>query len=333
MKKLFFMGLAAAAMLASCSKDETVEMPQSKAISFTNAFVNNGTRSIVDPSFTTSTLQNFRVYGFSNNDKVFDGTEVTNNRGTWNYQPPVYWFKDHVYTFGAIAPSSVTATSATLNGEKVDMSISFTNNGTTDLLHAAPAKVTADEDFLADPQAVALTFNHQLAKVKFSFVNNLGTGYNMTVENVNITNGWASGTLTVGTTNAWSAQAGILPLAFGNVVADGTDTNADAIANGSEAETYNEMLMIPSAADKKYTATFTIKVYDDTTLMDTYEHTVEITGVELKLGYCYDFKATISMDNVDPEQPLKPIEFNPSVSDWAQGGEQTVDVPNANAGN
>lgn len=52
-KNLFFMGIAAAAMLASCSNDETMDMPQSKtkAISFTNAFVNNGTRSIVDPSF------------------------------------------------------------------------------------------------------------------------------------------------------------------------------------------------------------------------------------------------------------------------------------------
>ena len=53
MKKIFLIGLAATAMLASCSNDETVEMAQQKAIGFSNAFVNNGTRSIVDPSFTT----------------------------------------------------------------------------------------------------------------------------------------------------------------------------------------------------------------------------------------------------------------------------------------
>lgn len=52
MKKLFMIGLAATAMLASCSNDETMEMAQQKAIGFSNAFVNNGTRSIVDPSFT-----------------------------------------------------------------------------------------------------------------------------------------------------------------------------------------------------------------------------------------------------------------------------------------
>lgn len=329
MKKLFLMGLAATFMLAGCSKDETVKMPQAKVISFSNAFVDKGTRSIVDPSFTTSSLQNFRVYGFSNSDMVFDGTEVINTSGTWGYQNPVYWFEDHVYTFGAIAPSSVSATSAVLNSNKVDMTISFTNNGTTDLLYAAQGPITADADFLVAPDPVALTFNHQLAKVKFSFVNNLGVGYNMTVENVNITNGWASGTLTVGTANAWSSQSGVQLLAFGNVVADGTDTNADVIENGNEAETYNEMLMIPSAADKTYTATFTIKVYDGDVLMDEYSHNVSITGVELQLGYCYDFKATISMENVNPDNPLKPIEFSPSVGEWTPGGEPTVDVPNA----
>ena len=98
MKKLFLMGLAATFMLAGCSKDETVKMPQAKVISFSNAFVDKGTRSIVDPSFTTSSLQNFRVYGFSNSDMDFDGTEVINTSGTWGYQNPVYWFEDHVYT-------------------------------------------------------------------------------------------------------------------------------------------------------------------------------------------------------------------------------------------
>lgn len=331
MKNQLFAIAAAALVVAGCSKTEVVKVAENRAIGFSNTFVNNGTRSIVDPSFTTRTLQNFRVYGFSNNDKVFDGTEVTYKDSKWSYQNPVYWFEDHVYTFGAIAPSSVTATSATLNGQKVDMTVNFTNNGTTDLLYATKGPIMADAAFLVNPQPVELTFGHQLAKVKFSFENSLGEGYNMTVENVNITNGWATGTLTVGTTNAWSGQTGTLPLAFGNVVADDTDTDADAdaIANGSQAETYNEMLMIPSAAEKKYTATFTVKVYDGDVLMDTYNHTVEITGVELKLGYCYDFKATISMANVDPEQPLTPIEFNPSVSGWTDGGEQTVDIPEA----
>lgn len=329
MKKLLI-GLAVAAMLVSCSKDETVEMPQSKAINFTNAFVNNGTRSIVDPSFTTATLENFNVYGFSDQDKIFNGTEVSNSGGTWYYAPLVYWFKDHVYTFGAIAPSSVTADEATLNGTVVDMTVNFANvDGTTDLLYAAPAQVTADEAFIASPTPVGLTFNHQLAKVKFTFANQLGAAYDIQVKNVKITDGWSNGTITLGTTNAWSAQSGVVELNFGDVVTDDTDATADNVAYGTEAETYNERLLIPSAADKTYAVTFSVDVYDGDVLMETYDHSITISGVELKLGYCYDFKATFTMENINPEETLKPIEFTVnSVEDWNDTDEdQTMDIP------
>lgn len=104
MKKLFMIGLAATAMLASCSNDETVEMAQSKAIGFSNAFVNNGTRSIVDPSFTTETLEDFAVYGFTQAGQIFNGTTVS--APGWTYTPLQYWVAGNTYTFGAIAPAA-----------------------------------------------------------------------------------------------------------------------------------------------------------------------------------------------------------------------------------
>lgn len=88
MKKIFLIGLTAAAMMASCSNDETVEMAQQKAISFSNAFVNNGTRSIVDPSFTTTSLNDFAVYGFTQNGQIFNGDKVSKGGSAstgWSY--------------------------------------------------------------------------------------------------------------------------------------------------------------------------------------------------------------------------------------------------------
>ena len=104
MKKLFMIGLAATAMLASCSNDETVEMAQQKAIGFSNAFVNNGTRSVEDPSFTKDNLQNFAVYGFTQAGQIFDGTTVS--ASDWTYTPLQYWVAGNTYTFGAIAPAA-----------------------------------------------------------------------------------------------------------------------------------------------------------------------------------------------------------------------------------
>lgn len=79
MKKVFFLGIAAATMLASCSKNETVDVPQGKAIGFSNTFVDNATRSVVDPSFTTTSLGNFAVYGFTQNGQIFDGWKSQSN--------------------------------------------------------------------------------------------------------------------------------------------------------------------------------------------------------------------------------------------------------------
>lgn len=334
MKKLLFIGLAATAMLASCSNDETVEMAQPSAIGFSNAFVNNGTRSIVDPSFTKETLGNFAVYGFTQNGQIFDGTTVTStDQGvTWTYSPLQYWVADNTYTFGAIAPASVAVSDEKVENGKVTMTVaSFTNDGKVDLLHAAPAAIVADANFVASPSAVSMTFNHQLSKVKFSFANEVGEGYNIKVTNVNITDAKETGTLTIGAEHVWSAQTGTLPLDFGDAVAaDATTDEAVAIANGGEAESYNEQLMIPTGTDATYTVTFTAELLQGTVSVGSFNHTVTIKDVELKLGYCYDFKATLTHENiVDPENPLKPIVFTvEKIENWNNAEEsQTLEVP------
>ena len=207
MKKIFLMGLATAAMLASCSQDETVEMAQNtRAISFSNAFVDNATRSVVDPSFTVATLGNFAVYGFTQNGQIFDGVPVSSNDAgsTWTYNPIQYWVEGNQYAFAAIAPASVSVSGETLTGSsvadyKVGMTVSFTNDGKTDLLYANGGAFNADETFMASPQTVGLTFKHQLSKVKFSFKNNVSGAYNIKVTDVKITDAKSTGTLTVST--------------------------------------------------------------------------------------------------------------------------------------
>lgn len=334
MKKIFLIGLAATAMLASCSNDETVEMAQSKAISFSNAFVNNGTRSIVDPSFTTTSLENFAVYGFTQAGQIFDGTTVS--APGWTYSPQQYWVAGNTYTFGAIAPAAQSAnvSNVALADGKVGMVVNFSNNGTVDLLHAAPTAIECNDAFIASLTKVGMTFNHQLSKVKFSFANEVGEGYNVKVTNVKITNAKSTGKLTIGATNAWSEQGGSVELAFGDAETD--VANSEIIANGGAMESYKEMLMIPTDNTAEYTVTFTVELFQGEVSLGEFDHTTTIKNVELKLGYCYDFKATLTHENiVDPENPLQPIEFtvdgitawNPTESD------QTLDVPTTQSGN
>lgn len=343
MKKIFLIGLTAAAMMASCSNDETVEMAQQKAISFSNAFVNNGTRSVMDPSFTTDKLTDFAVYGFTQNGQIFNGDMVSKG-GTastgWSYANLQYWVPGNTYTFAAIAPHRVAAhvSNVTLptGAAKVEMKVAFTNTDAdqVDLLHAEPAQITGVTASYTAP--VSMTFNHQLSKVKFSFQNSVGEGYNVKVSNVKITDAFKEGTLTVAATgNTWGGQTDkTLELNFGNVVANASSTEASAIANAATLESYNEKLMIPMGSSAIYTVTFTAELYKGDVLLGTYNHRVEIKNVEFKLGYCYDFKASLTHKNITAEDELNPIEFKVTkVEDWNKADvDKDLNVPTTQSG-
>lgn len=346
MKKLFMIGLAATAMLASCSNDETVEMAQQKAIGFSNAFVNNGTRSIVDPSFTTKTLEDFAVYGFTQAGQIFKGDKVYKEGSAstgWSYDVLQYWVPGNTYTFGAIAPHSVATNVSDValpeNAKKVEMTVAFTNTDAdqVDLLHAEPAQIAGTEVTETYKTPVSMTFRHQLSKVKFSFENAVGEGYNVKVSNIKIMDAYTNGTLTVAANgNTWSAQANnTLGLDFGNVVADdATADEAAVIANAATLESYNEKLMIPMDATATYTVTFTAELYQGDVLLGSYNHEVKIENVEFKLGYCYDFKASLTHENIT-DKPLNPIEFDvTNVEDWNETDiDQELDVPTTQSGN
>lgn len=340
MKKIFLIGLTAAAMLASCSNDETVEMAQQKAISFSNAFVNNGTRSVMDPSFTTTSLNDFAVYGFTQNGQIFNGEKVSKGGTAWSYDNVQYWVPGNTYTFGAIAPYSVAGNVSNVTlptgATKVGMEVAFTNTDAdqVDLLHAEPTQITGVTPTYTTP--VSMTFNHQLSKVKFSFQNSVGEGYNVKVSNVKITDAFKEGTLTVAAAgNTWGGQTNKnLELNFGNVVADASTTEASVIAYAATLESYNEKLMIPMGSSAIYTVTFTAELFKDNVSLGIYNHRVEIKNVEFKLGYCYNFKASLTHKNITGPDELNPIEFTvASVKNWDQTeSNKDLSVPTTQSG-
>ncbi len=321
-------------------------MAQQKAIGFSNAFVNNGTRSIVDPSFTTKTLEDFAVYGFTQAGQIFKGDKVYKGGSAstgWSYDVLQYWVPGNTYTFGAIAPHSVATNVSDValpeNAKKVEMTVAFTNTDAdqVDLLHAEPAQIAGTEVTETYKTPVSMTFRHQLSKVKFSFENAVGEGYNVKVSNIKIMDAYTNGTLTVAANgNTWSAQANnTLGLDFGNVVADdATADEAAVIANAATLESYNEKLMIPMDATATYTVTFTAELYQGDVLLGSYNHEVKIENVEFKLGYCYDFKASLTHENIT-DKPLNPIEFDvTNVEDWNETDiDQELDVPTTQSGN
>ena len=287
-------------------------------------------------------MSDFAVYGFTQNGQIFNGEKVSKGGAAsteWSYDNVQYWVPGNTYTFGAIAPYSVAANVSNVTlptgATKVEMKVAFTNTDAdqVDLLHAEPTQITGVTATYTAP--VSMTFNHQLSKVKFSFQNSVGVGYNVKVSNVKITDAYKEGTLTVAATkNTWGGQTDkTLELNFGNVVADASSTEASFIANAATLESHNEKLMIPMGSSAIYTVTFTAELYKGGVLLGTYNHTVEIKNVEFKLGYCYNFKASLTHKNITGPDELNEIKFNvTSVENWNKEEDKNLNFPTTHSG-
>lgn len=320
MKKLLFIGLAATAMLASCSNDETVEMAQQNAIAF-DGFVNKSTRATTNDDITLANLGSIEVYGWRGDVQIFDKqavTVATDGKGT--YSPLQYWEANYTYAFEAIAPKNGEK-GVTFAAAKNGGTITFVNDAETDLLYSkatdviTPATITTE----ANVSPVSFTFNHLLSRVKFTFVNGFPAKAiaKISVKDVKISNAYKNGTITPATTDAvWNATDDTLSVDFVNVNA------TDIEAGNKEGET-EHMYLIP-VASPSYNVTFTVTLDQNGATTD-YEHTATIT-TGMEKGKSYNFTATLTPENVDPENTMYPIEFTAAVGGWEDFTDNDITV-------
>ena len=347
MKKVIF-ALAAVVALAACSQEDVIIADKGAAIGF-DTFVEKATRSVNDPSLTSSTLQDFAVFGYVEGAVLFDGTKVAKTienddlESDWKYAGTQYWIAGAQYNFNAVAPMTNggwTKTAATAEST----TLSFTNNGTTDLLYATAAQ----EGKASGNTVVSFNFRHVLSKVKFSFENAYNaSNATIRVENVKINNAYASGSVVLNDETVWTpvTTGDMLVLDFGKATdnaATTTDKEAVDVAfeYGKTYESHNELLMIPGQSASDYTitnadnttttkyenvykVTFDVVLLVSGQVIDTYNHTIYTTFAP-EAGKSYNLKAVINPENIDPEHQQEPIEYTVlPFTDWTNGN--TVD--------
>jgi hypothetical protein len=321
MKKLLFAVLATAT-LAACTNEELVSINQGDAITFDNAFVDNATRAAIDGTYTTGTLQEFQVYATITNAggqaaNIFEGETVVkgNSLGTgdnWSYRSEntQYWIEGNTYDFRAVADgnvANVTEAVADVNGLLTGVNL-LDVTAQKDILFAEQMNVT----YAGGAQTVKFTFDHLLAKVKFTFKNTISTnnGYTYKVTNVKINETAKNGVYTIGAGWAEAASRENTSLAFGNGAAtsDAAGADATAIAYASNVESNWERLLVPS--NEARNITFTTELLKNDVVIDTKDRTVNTNVIELEEGGAYNF--VISLGN-----PGDPIQFDVlSVTDW-----------------
>ena len=333
MKKTLLL-VAAAVALVACSKEETLVQQAPEAIGFDNAFVENSTRSVNDPSFDADNMfSDFAVYGFVEGATLFDGTKVSKTitngdlKSAWKYAATQYWIAGANYKFHAVAPIPAIADADNATYTVADgVSFNYTNvDGTEDLLYAYQTAT----GLTTNNQKVAFTFDHILSKVKFSFVNGYdASNATLKVTNVKITNAHKTANVALNnTTVTWTGNNGETDndLDFG-AATDREDTTAAAnYAFGSIYESDNERFVLPSTAEYEYAVTFTVELWindvqvdvdSTTTGVQGYNHTATAKFAPVA-GNAYDIKTTITASNIDPDNAQEAIEFTVTrIDDW-----------------
>ena len=340
MKKIFVAMLALAAATA-CSNDELVSVNQ-EAIAFDNAFVDNSTRSVADPSLTASTLNDFAVFGFVEGAVLFDGVRVAKvgsdnaianddlTKTAWKYEGTQYWIAGAQYNFNAVAPMTNGGWTKTA-ADATSTTLSFTNNGETDLLYA----LTTQEGKVSGNEVVDFDFRHVLSKVKFSFENAYNaTNATIKVKDIVITNPHKTANVILTDGTVWSGHAtdANFTLEFGMATDDEATTNVKedaevAYAFGATYESQNELFLIPSSNSYAYNVTFTVELLVSGQKVAEYEHTATATFAP-QPGNAYDIKTVINATNIDPEHEQEPIEFTVNaLPDWGTSNDVNAVVP------
>lgn len=314
MKKSLLMMSVAATILASCTQNEVLNVADSRAIGF-DAFVGKSTR--VTEDVTLDKLQSFELYGWRGDDKIFDKQVVTNNNGTCTYTPIQYWEANYVYNFEAIAPAH-DETKVNFTAAKDGGSITFTNDGTTDLLYAKAVEKTMGETIDEDPGAIGLEFKHLLSRVKFTFTNGFPTNAaaKITVTDVKISNAYASASITPKNDGNWSNHGS-------NNKEITFPSSAIANITGQASAATEHMYLIPHNSPS-YSLAFKVTL-DQNGVTSIYDHTATIT-TSMTRGLSYNFTAKLDALNIDPETQLYPIVFTATEDEWENFPSEGTDV-------
>lgn len=336
MKKSFFVLGVAVAALASCTNEEVVDMPQSRAIQF-GTFVNHSTRSSVTET-TKENLNKFFVFGNYGEDTwtpVYTNVEVTGGKGgdesTWTPVQTAYWETSEQYNFGAYSDgNSKLETGVSFEAESQKLTFSNYTVGTNDLIVAIPeTKTSATEATSNSP--VALSFYHMLSQVKFTFNNTDSHDYIMKISDIKVNAVKTSeGSATYAANGApsieWETQSvSTAAYDFGTI-----EDIAEPVKGDSHSTTCFVIPQPNTSLEVTFTATFSDKSGKEIANNDfignlNYQGDKEGTEKgEWISGFKYNYTVEINGGTIDPDLQQQEIKFQVSVVDeW----ENTAEIP------
>ncbi len=351
MKKILFIGLAAAALLTGCNQDETLEMANNKGAITFSPFVGKSTRSLI---INQTNLPECFVYGWrtgtdGQEQVVFNGQRLNGNGSYDNFK---YWEKDNTYQFEAIYPEPIVANGIEMTPKSEGGEIKYTNDGSRDLIYARPDEMVITA-ITTNMPTVKLNFVHLLSKVKFQVKNEFpqNSPVRIVVKKVQIKNCYSSATITPGTVTgktvagSWSNYGTQnLTIEYDKLISTNNSDNGEALntkiikpSNTDFLESESKFL-IPGIGERTIYVEFEVRQLVDASNEDG-EYTVksytrEVTyNFDLQQGNAYTLVCRMGNNTVDPNNPMVPIEFTIGVTTWEEQDPKNVTTDENNQEN
>ena len=344
MKKSFFVLGVAVAALASCTNEEVVDMPQSRAIQF-GTFVNHSTRSGVTET-TQDNLNKFFVFGnYGEGTWTPVYTNVAVNGGkvgdqtTWTPEQTAYWQANQKYNFGAYSNGGNKLDNASFDAETQKLTFpNYTPNNNNDLIVAIPETVNSNEDPTAN-EKVGLSFQHMLSQVKFTFKNTDSYDYTMKISDIKVeavttSNGSASYDASNAVKLNWETSTGSQGQYTFDELAD--------IAEVENEDTHSTTCFVIPQSNKQLEVSFTATFSDKAGEIKSskfkgklaYTGTTEGTKQhEWTPGFRYNYTVTINGSTVKPDLKDQIIKFKvDAVKGWVDTSNPEEVQPEENTG-
>ena len=182
MKSKYLAVALSAVALTACNNEDVLEVNQGRGISFQVA-TEASTRATAT---TTSTIDNFKVWGFTDGKTLMNGIEVSKSGSEWTYDGTIFWPATDV-DFYSVSPAENCGGTVNITKDKQEIT-NFTVNADqskqVDLLYAVNK---GEKKVDHEASAVNINFRHALSQIVFK-AKNTNENLKVIVKGVKIAN-------------------------------------------------------------------------------------------------------------------------------------------------
>ncbi len=182
MKSKYLAVALSAVALTACNNEDVLEVNQGRGISFQVA-TEASTRATAT---TTSTIDNFKVWGFTDGKTLMNGIEVSKSGSEWTYDGTIFWPATDV-DFYSVSPAENCGGTVNISKDAqtiTNFTVNTDQSQQVDLLYAVN-KGEKKADHEASP--VSINFRHALSQIVFK-AKNTNENLKVIVKGVRIAN-------------------------------------------------------------------------------------------------------------------------------------------------